>query len=123
VARKPTLVPLRGRFAMTAQPVFEPMADNDQRAAIVAGRFGMRQRLRFKRLIVLTHGFERAQKIPTRRRDLPSFVIAHHVPAAEDIDDGDSRRETLEARGPVRPLAERMAMSRLSEASVARPLP
>jgi hypothetical protein len=102
VARKPALVALRGRLAMTAQSVLEPMADNDQRAVIVAGRFGMRQRLRFRRLIILTHGFERAQKIPTRRCDLPSFVIAQHVPAAEDIDDGDSSRQTLQARGPIR---------------------
>jgi hypothetical protein len=102
VARKPALGSLQGRLAMTALSVLEPMADNDQRAAIVAGRFGMRQRLRFKRLIILTHGFERAQKIPARRRDLPSFVIAQHVPATEEIDDGDASREALEARGPIR---------------------
>jgi len=95
------MVAWQSRIAVATQPVLEAVTDNDQRAAAASDRFGMWQWLRLNRMIVLGHGFERAQEIPAQGRDLPSFGIAQHMTAAEDIDDGNPPGQTLDARVPV----------------------
>ena len=79
------------------------MTDDNEFTGRTFGSFGDQgyRQLDFSRLIVLGHGFERAQKIPPLGGDFPAIVIAKHVGAAENIDGWNPACETLEACAPV----------------------
>ena len=106
------------RIAIPADPVPESVTDDDQRAW--AKLLLRRWQIRFNRLIILAHRFERREKFTAGRCDLPSLVVPQHIAGAKDIDGRDAPGQGG-ASGPAA-LAEPRIRTDPTQVSLRRPL-